>query len=327
MKNLGGLCATILLWSWGVFAAPTPNISNRSDFEIPIEKALDQPENLANVASRISETRLARPQGYLRTLNGHVFLPSAYLANPFPTNNLAVGIEWASSNLTDPALEAAIKTYGVSPSFNYRGSKNAWSFDFSLSAILLSGSDAYSAFISGASATYRAEAGVFYSLFRSQRMSAQLGVSYTTGSTLSFSPLTAVDASITNLQEANRARFLNSSPIQELSPRFSLAYASSPVFGVLLEGGSLFDLRTGKVAFVKAAAKLDFDLKTMRIPLGFSGFYVAKLGIGGTTTSQIYGIGIFDRLTPAFSAGLELSRLDRSDASLSALLSATYYYP
>lgn len=275
----------------------------------------------------------APPEKMGHEMNGHFFLPSHLIDDPFSNTSFGMTFGLGSGDALGPTVQLSPPPPVVLPdskSYGYTGIGVGLAMDVRileyLSARALISTTAYlgtgngAVIAVGSSARVTGDVGVKGSLpvGKQFRFAASFDVSYGPVYSLLIAEgiANAVNACRIDPQtcQIDLGSFLEASNTVTYIGGLSGAWAPLPYLGFILNAQFIAPTKTGKASVSQngytLAAMADFDAKPLLswLPLGMNVTYsiTSPIGSNGVTTSQDYGVGLYYTGRPDLALGLEL---------------------
>ena len=251
-----------------------------------------------------------------RVLNGHLFLPSEVVGDPFITTYLgegtAFGYATISANQVDNQGNVVGKTQfrlgSLGQGFNFQlGIQDSWAIRLAASGMVLSGINAESALTFGATIGYSLSTGATYSfLLGGVRLAGALDLEYSPHYTVS--PLVALVNALVNNTIDTSTLFTSQDTIR-LRPALLAAMGLGPALGLRAVVDYVHESVSGTQASSNGAiglgAALDFDFHALTpVPLGLLAGYKLSMPTAGVVGHQL-SFGLFYTGRSNLGLGLE----------------------
>ena len=328
----------------------------------PAEPAVQAPDATGATTTVVlvaATPKPAPPVKMGREMNGHIFLPSHIIEDPFSYTAFGLSFGLGGGNAMGPTVQLSPPPPVVLPdskSYGYTGIGVALGMNVKfleyLSARALINTVAYLGTGSGA----------VIAVGSSARITGDVGVKGTLPVGKQFTFATAFDVSygpvyslliaqgIKDIVDACRidpqtcqldasSLLAQSDTVTYIGGLFG-SWAPLPYLGLTLNGKFIAPTKTGKASISQNgstfAVMLDFDAKPLLawLPLGVNGIYsvTSPVGAKGVTTTQDYGFGFYYTGRPDLALGLEIDwrrgRLESQQVSTSTLawINVRYYW-
>jgi hypothetical protein len=251
-----------------------------------------------------------------RVLNGHLFLPSEVVGDPFTPTYLdeSTGFGYASLRTTqvdnsgNPIGTSQFQLGALGQGFKFQlGILDSWAARLAASGTALSGINADSALIAGATVGYTLSTGATYSFMQGNlRMAGSLDLDY--APLYTFSPVGALLSTISTGKIDTSTLFTSSDTIR-IRPAFLVAMGISPSLGLrgVVDYVQEFVTSTpsSRNGAVDLGAALDVDLRALTaVPLGLLAGYKLMVPTSGDGWGHQLALGVF--YTGARNLGLGL---------------------
>lgn len=275
---------------------------------------------LAGAGSAMAKEGDPMAEGVERHLNGHGFLPSVYVQDPFVSsafqNHTGAGM---AMNLKTPfrdldgnelyVLEGNLLFASLGLGYQQKfGSK--WAVGGSVSGLIRSGTNAESFLTEGADVDRQGRLWARYRLMRSEKSQISLGLDWSYAKTIYFTPRDFA-LHIADGGDVEDAPLVINNKVWTSRLVINWAHAFSPMFAVRVNGGFGLYEEPGTSGVSKASHRIGFlgemDLKHTKggLPLGFTLGYTQALpdndpftGLSGTlfgvwyTGKQDFAVGV-----------------------------------
>jgi hypothetical protein len=280
-----------------------------------------------------------------RVLDGHLFLPSDVVEDPFTPTYLdeSTGFGFASFRADD--VDSSGNVIGKSQfnlgalgqGFKFQlGFLDSWAIRASAAGTVLSGIDANSALIAGATIGYTLSTGVTYSFMAgSMRMAGAFDLEYAPSYT--FSPVVALVNTIST-GKIDTGTLFTSSDNLTLRPAFLVAIGLSPSLGLRgvidYEQQFVKSTTSSSDGTFNVGAAVDFDLHSViPLPLGLLGGYKLTVPTSGDSLGHQFTLGLFYTAQRNLGLGIQaVLQLPTAPAGISnysillASLTLRYYW-
>jgi hypothetical protein len=240
-----------------------------------------------------------------RVLDGHLFLPSDVVEDPFTPTYLDESTGFGFASLRADEVDSVGNVVGQSQynlgalgqQFKFQlGILSSWAIRLAGAGTVLSGIDASSALIAGATLGYTLSSGVTYSFMVGRvRMAGAFDFEY--APSYSFSPVNALLNTLSTGKIDTGTLFSSSDNIR-LRPAFLLATALIPSLG--LRGAIDYQQEYVRSAdsssngAVDVGTALDFDLGSLApLPLGLLAGYELTVPTSGDSWGHQFTVGLF----------------------------------
>jgi hypothetical protein len=240
-----------------------------------------------------------------RVLNGHLFLPSDLVDDPFTPTYLDESTGFGYASLRADEYDSGGNVIGKSQynlgalgqSFKFQlGVLDSWAVRLAAAGVALSGIDANSALVAGATVGYTLSTGVTYSfMLGSVRMAGAFDLDY--APTYTFSPVNALLNTLGS-GTIDAGTLFSSSENINLRPAFLVATAINASLGLrgVIDYVQEFVRSTensSSGAFDVGAA-VDFDLRSViPLPLGLLAGYELTVPTSGDSWGHQFTLGLF----------------------------------
>jgi hypothetical protein len=252
-----------------------------------------------------------------RVLNGHLFLASQVVEDPFITTYLGTstgfGYATISANQVDNLGNVVGKTQfqlgALGQGFNLQvGILDSWAIRLAASGTVLSGIDAQSALTIGATIGYSLSTGATYTfLLGGMRMAGALDLEY--APQYIVSPVTALLNTLNNHTIDTSTLFTTQDTIR-LRPAFLAAMGLTPSLGLraVIDYAQEFvsGTQTSNSGALDLGAALDFDFHALApVPLGLLAGYKVSVPTSGDGLGHQFTFGLFYTGRSDLGLGLE----------------------
>ena len=240
-----------------------------------------------------------------RVLDGHLFLPSDVVEDPFTTTYLdeSTGFGYASfraDQYDNGGYVVGKSQYhlgALGQEFKFQlGILNSWAIRLAAAGTVLSGIDADSALTAGATLGYTLSTGVTYSFMQGRvRMAGAFDFEY--APTYSFSPVNALVNTLNTLKIDTGTLFTSSDNIR-LRPAFLIAIGLNPSLGLrgVIDYTQEFvrSTETSSNGAFDLGAAVDFDLRSLTpLPLGLLAGYKVTVPTSRDSWGHQFTLGLF----------------------------------
>jgi hypothetical protein len=280
-----------------------------------------------------------------RELDGHRFLPSDVVEDPFTVTYLDESTGFGYASLRASQVDSLGNVVGTSQfrlgalgqEFKFQlGILNAWAIRMAAAGTVLSGIDADSALTAGATLGYTLSTGVTYSvMLGTVRIAGAFDFEY--APTYSFSPVSALLNTLST-GKIDTGTLFSSSDYIRLRPAFLAATGLNASLGLrgVVDYQQEYVRSTGTSSngSFDLGAALDFDLRTLTpLPLGLLAGYKLTVPTSGDSLGHQFTLGLFYTAQRNLGLGIQtVLQLPTAPAGISdyfifvASLTLRYYW-